>query len=620
MSPQRLVVIALWIATTAAAGYAQIPAHPECAATNLVENRVHLKWPDVPTDDTIAVLPDPKVDLSFANRSGKQLNVEVFGTMVASGKRVHKPLFLETLEPFADSIQSISLEEFGLDISQLEYSGSMLIFVKVSTSGGPMLERGYAPVLYFHQTPSSTFVYGAEARRRDFNCGDLFEQIIEREDLGRVVGIFDGGAGDGFDREDTGPRLWANLGRGDSPELPLKNPSQFDDPPWEFCLRWRYQSIDSGFGEDHYTSGDLMKARGMRVRIEHPNWFAPKEFFASQDNGCIQFHAEENSGFIVTVYAEARLGQNDNITIRAFDEEIDALQHPDEPPYWMFVANPGGAPRRVYYQNEWSEESNLMAFGSFVFHWVDHKTNPGLPGPAHLYLLSDNPDCEGSCQPGNFAQIQPGRTDRKFLVGHEVGHWIHRQWTHDDMGYDNNSWSANSSDDDCAFVGVGNHAMRSKEYAVGAFIEGFAHYISALAWNDHNQKNGWFKYYKEIDTPAYQDMEDDNWRVDIEGIGDDPVGGVSNWMENLCTVHDGHSVEMDWLRFWWDYRTNDGYLAKPGHYQIFRLIEYTMAVHPWFNNFDAFDRMDDAIHDAGLGQTNLLSRWNALSDYNGIGQ
>ena len=61
--------------------------------------------------------------------------------------------------------------------------------------------------------------------------------------------------------------------------------------------------------------------------------------------------------------------------------------------------------------------------------------------------------------------------------------------------------------------------MRSKEYAAGAFVEGFAHFLSALAWNDHTQQDGWFKYYKEIQDASYADMAANQWRVDLEGAG-----------------------------------------------------------------------------------------------------
>ena len=132
-----------------------------------------------------------------------------------------------------------------------------------------------------------------------------------------------------------------------------------------------------------------MKARGARIVVDHVNWAVPKYFFATDTDGCISFQAAENTGFRVAIYAEARLGGSDNVTVRAWESLAQAnINNPDQVKKWIFMANPGGAPRRVYYQNEPSELSNLIAFGSFVFHWVDSQTSPRLPGARYLGLVT----------------------------------------------------------------------------------------------------------------------------------------------------------------------------------------------------------------------------------------
>ena len=57
-------------------------------------------------------------------------------------------------------------------------------------------------------------------------------------------------------------------------------------------------------------------------------------------------------------------------------------------------------------------------------------------------------------QVSKYAEIGPGASTRKFLVSHEVGHWINREWVQNNMGYNNGTWTANSGDPDCAFAGV----------------------------------------------------------------------------------------------------------------------------------------------------------------------
>ena len=181
-------------------------------------------------------------------------------------------------------------------------------------------------------------------------------------------------------------------------------------------------------------------------------------------------------------------------------------------------------------------------------------------------------------------------------------------------------YTINSADPDCAFTGVGDHALRSKEHANEAFVEGFAQYLSTLAYNNHAETIAWFKYYKniaagDVDGPAYADLRNDNWKVAVEDsiVGD--WGGPSNWLETMCSWNDGHSVEMDWQRFYWDYRTNSG--TKPTHSQIFGHLKTTFDLFGWTST-TAWDMFKLHLTDAGQGA--FQSRWDSLSLSNGIDQ
>jgi hypothetical protein len=589
----------------------------DCSTAPAVEPRVTLSYPALPSESSVANVPTPDIVLVVTNTSSRTLNFELVGRMHAKGERRELSLASGTLLPFVSQTLTLPLGGMGIGIANFAFSGHLSIEARIKDPSGRFLDRAFAPELYFHPLAgTSVSIYRDGARRAYFRAGDLRGSVFPGTVPAKVLGVFDGGAGVGSLREDTGPAQIAGRSL----------PPNFTGPAlWQFCMRWVYESVDSGFGEDHYVSGTLMKARGMRVRVDHPNWAMPQEFIASDDNGCFSFHAAENTGFVVTMFAQAHLGAASNMVFKGFESEDAAFAAPNDPPQWMLMANPGGAPRRVYYQNQASEISNLMALGTFTFHWNDIYTNPRLKGPASIFLVPDNKSCSnqtGSCQPKvsgkQFLQIEPGRTNRKFLVGHEVGHWIHRLWTNDDLGLDNSTYSANSGDADCAFVGAGSHAMRSKEYSVGGFTEGFAHFLSALAWNRHDQTGGIFRYYKDITDAAYHDLKDDNWVVDLDGIGGSPLGGISKWMQNKCAVDDGHSVEMDWLRFYWDYLTNSD--TKPTRYQILRHIQFMREAHPWTNNTTAYDRLKDAIQDPALGQGALEDRFIDFAGANGVAQ
>jgi len=574
---------------------------PPCDALALVPGYVQLTWRDVPTEDTVASLPTPgNTNVSVQNIGAETVTYDIEGLFVADGQRLELNLGSGTLPPSSAVLVPVPLTGYGVDLFDLDFSGSLMVQASIRDVTGALLDRAYAPVVFFHQDSAGAVqLYGRGARHTLFFAGDLKNQFFASTPPANVMGVFDGGAGVGSAAEDFGPP------DGTGPA---------NNGEWEFCMRWTYSSIDSGFGEDYYQQGMYMKARGMKVVVDHANWASPQTFYASKDNGCFTFPSTENMGFKVSIFAEARLGSNDDITLQTSDTKAQAYN--DEIATWHQVVNPGGLPRRIYLQSEAAEESTLMGFGSFIFHWVDSHTSPSLSGPKKLRLVTDNPTCEGSCQPDDFVEMKPGDSNRKFLVGHEVGHWIHRKWA-GTLGLAAGAYGDDGGGAFCAFNGVGSHAMRSRETAAGAFVEGFAHYLSALAWNDHDETEGWFKYYKEIAGLAYEDFQADNWMVDLEGDGPDPSGGVSAWMENQCSPIDGHSVEMDWLRFFWDYRTVSAVLTpRPTHHEIFDHIRYTRNAYGW-GNLNAYDRLRQAIDDAELDQVHE-TRWEVFAGINGI--
>ncbi len=625
MRCRTALALALTILLARTAGAQQVTADPVCSTNPLVAQRVRISYPALPSDTSMVALSVPLIDAQLVNSSADVVVCELVGEMTAAGERAELVLATVSLSPSSTWLVPVPLDAFGIVLMNLRFSGRLSLELRVLDSAGTLLDRDTAPQVYFHDTtstsgPSMLHVYRSEARRILFNSGDVHHTLYSSAAPADALGLFEGGAGSGHSSEDHGPRLVSAGGNGPQ-RMGADGPMPLGDDRWQFCLRWVYDSIDSGFGEDYYTSGRLMIARGVRVEIKHPNWLASKSFFANKNTGCIEFSATENTGFLVTMWAESRLGENNNIFVRAFPTKLAAAQNPTAPPFWQFTADPGGVARTVYYQSELSEESNLVAFASYMVHRIDSQCAPGLPGPENMRVVSDNPDCDlgGSCQTGNYVQIAPGSTNRKFLVGHEVGHWLHYQWTGGSPGFYAHSWDHDSADSDCAFVGVGSHAMRSKEYSVGAFGEGFAHFLSTLAWNSSASTSAWFKYYKEVGDPAYADFAADNWRLDVEGIGISPSGGVSNWMEDMCSVSDGYSVEMDWLRFYWDYLTNAG-VPKPNIRDILEHVQFTRDEHTWFNTFAAYDKMLDAIGDVALGQTNLEDRFTALAEANGVAQ
>jgi hypothetical protein len=72
------------------------------------------------------------------------------------------------------------------------------------------------------------------------------------------------------------------------------------------------------------------------------------------------------------------------------------------------------------------------------------------------------------------------------------------------------------------------HGLRSAEHSLGAFEEGFAHFIASVAFNPVGTSNvdGIFHYYKDVNVDmfnSYQDLKDNLYMVSLKDIGD--LGG-----------------------------------------------------------------------------------------------
>jgi hypothetical protein len=366
-----------------------------------------------------------------------------------------------------------------------------------------------------------------------------------------------------------------------------------------WCVRWGTGFLDSNIGEDLGTSSSWY-GRGAKVAVTPPGG-SVQTYYASPSTGCFSFSHAATSGFGVKIYAETRIGGANNIRVRAFSDEaaLDAwLDFPlnDNLEHWEWVSfSPsctGGTCAATLSTSPTTDPvAMLIAAGTWTVHTIDNDTNPRLAGTRELFLVneecpgcsSNNCSCQGRSSDNNphVLFIQPGDSGqrRKFLIGHEVGHWLHHQWVggwiidsaYAATMYDVDDVTATACDSFAANV-PGKHAMRSQEHQTGAYLEGFAHYLSALAYNSHNETDGWFKYYKDTTTPNYTyDL------IDIEAVGGSPAGGAVSWMRagSGCDCEasylgcEGYGVEMDWLRQFWDYRTNASPASIPTRWDIF---------------------------------------------------
>ena len=573
---------------------------------------IGLHWLDLPDENALASITGTTiVPLEILNLTREPLTVDLKAVMSAGGQLPEMDLGTFSV-PAADStVVPITLEDFGVLLWRLRYSGALKIVGEPQTQAGVNRRRAYAPTLFFHgdqRDQDTLLAYGQKVYLTDFNGGDF----------------------QGLSGTAAGQAVLAHLYLG-AGLVELPGPT-WEDGQWNFCFRWRFEAVDSGAGEDYYDDSDIMRAHGLKVEISHPNWNEPMLKYADPYSGCVFFEAEETEGFTVRVWPESRLGVNGNVTLRAFEHHnapLEQIQLDVDPglPYGQ---------RSFTLGMQFPKLANMMAFSTHMFRFVDTQTHPRLTANATLNSYGDvypSPLCTGGCSVGlNDIYFQSHRTNEKFGVGHEVGHWYHKNryggsnlnysFTNDDYNADPNL------EPNCVYTindGPGRHAMRSKEYAAHAMSEGFAHYLAALAWNNHHYTNGYFRYYKNLDAmPVYDDMQADEYRIDLDAEGPDPLGGTINWMENMCFGEGGFGTEMDWLRFFWNFRSdypgeNGVPGPKPTHGELFRIIVGALQYHSWGGNPEnAYNSLLQALDNPQLQVSHLKDRWLFLAQKHGV--
>jgi len=161
--------------------------------------------------------------------------------------------------------------------------------------------------------------------------------------------------------------------------------------------------------------------------------------------------------------------------------------------------------------------------------------------------------------------------DKRFVIAHELGHAIH--WRPADDAAPSGAaglswWNYTAAEGGCGHGQTSAHFWESREYHSAAYVEGFANFIAALAFNDpdDNEAEVYYNSSFGIDwnydggVGSLADVADK-----IHSTKDDPsnpwYASYTNWdhlatgisLNNGCTAsHANAATEYDYTRMFWD--------------------------------------------------------------------
>ena len=555
------------------------------------EPEVLVSWPQVPEGEEVAVVDPEDLILRVENNAGETRILDVRLTFMAGGRKHHRSLDpMPVVQPGVT--YEIAVGRHMTDVIVYPPSSGVAVgeVFNLSADGAVASVTPVEPISFHgHESAAGHIViYGEEALSKQVSdlefihapamSSRLTALMPAEEDLSTLDQIAHYTSAD--------PVLHEPAVDPDSQELvdlppPPHSPAPLNHNQYILCPEWYTAPVDNGFGEDYGLNDDGWRARGARVRV----WQSGTKLFDGWLNryGCTAVYSASNAGLLIWFTGESRLESGSGyINIRYISNNSTALRSTS-----AWIDNPqNGAVYRpeVHYR----DAVGMLSYAA------QERFNGGVSGQ-WFYLrkagCNNDPD-KGSCSTGlngeHIIYSSPGQWRRKFVVIHEYGHKILSM--------------ASSYKNDCSYGGSG-HSMKSIEYASCAAMEGWAHFVAADVWNEgHSGQNpGAAFVYWDSSSTVY----------DVE-IGGDQQYCYSQFLSAWKALCDWVGTELDWMRHWWDFHTNN-LPNDPG----FR------PAHSWM-----FDLVDDVSWQTGMWKASeafenelsggMRTRWRNYGCWNGI--
>jgi hypothetical protein len=363
--------------------------------------------------------------------------------------------------------------------------------------------------------------------------------------------------------------------------LALPSLARAADHRW--CVRYKIDAPDRSYGD--FGTGQYWLGRGLYALVYTGNGpLGYEAFTASAETGCFEFDSAFTSNMSAFVYYKATIGKPGDYTTVRLEVPVGTI------PAISFTninpSPPGSDGKRTATltldsgTNNWDE---ALAIPAYTLHTlVNAGTHDGhLPSDILVRRGYYGDQNNAVAYREEIGAGSPLRTE-KFLLGHEAGHvagyWLGgpfyvNYFTDYDFGNGQANeqahlckWDESSTDNSS----VSGHAMRSHEFARAAWNEGYAHFVSAIIWNDRTSETGTFKYYKTLlqywyNGESYALGATDDWPVDW--LHDSAYGCNCSGSPGP-TQCEGTGVEIDWLRALWEWGSGAG--TRPTLPQVFK--------------------------------------------------
>lgn len=571
---------------------------------------VDLRWKALESPEAEAQLTDFSLTAVARNLTDRDLVLKA--TLFADAGR--PPQVRYSLDPIrlgaGDSAEfAVDLEAVGLRLDDMRFSGVAGLVAEIESAEGEQLAVELTPELFFHRGSDETdglTIYGDRVLAKRYRFGDLRNAVAD-EDLDGVVRISDGGSG----TPSPGPTRHLNdspsfFGPSDEAPIDSEVAEQVVPAPvgaeagfatYLVCMMWDITMNDSAFtaptsgvSEDYYPwTSHTVVARNVRVQV---SGLAFNTTIDTGEDGCFAFFAPVAPP-VFTIRAFAYAVDSGNNVTRVIDTVGNTRS------FVKVVVLPAGFWTVVTFGNftsPWATLAAVSAYSAYRHRW-------GAVGNEMRVTECFTSSCTSSLV--NLSQLangigtiqmydgSAGGTDwrySKFMISHELGHAWLRLYTGGLVEPFTSLTGLVDPSSSCS-DGTG-YKMDSLEWNVIGAKETVANIYSADIWNHHGSNTGVFRelgksYDLEFNSP--------------------PING--GFIENNCSPANtfGKSVNLDWLRFYWDWHTPYGGGSKPplqeirDAWHLALLLDALATGNPGFAQFklwpwNYYERMTSAMN------------------------
>lgn len=327
-----------------------------------------------------------------------------------------------------------------------------------------------------------------------------------------------------------------------------------------FCATLQVDYSDSDLGTDDAAYGDFFAsnsnklARGVKVMVVGSDLSIQSDYadWSGSTPGCTMgFTMTAAHTYDVLIYAEAEVAGN----------TIKVKNTPTLNELWYGLALDNWSPSATATVNIVTANThdawNVLAAATHAM-W---RRDGGLENKTFdFYTVYDAvvDPCNngtGACSAGGDVFLNTSGNASRFVIVHEMGHAL--GYFASDASTSVGDYTANSGICYTASASPRVHEMNSKEWQSSAIKEGWAHFYAAVAFNELTETDCGFVYYKSQNYDLDLSIESaDPHAISCEA---GPIFTLSSvdakaYMEDWCDgTWTNRGVELDWLRFWWDF-------------------------------------------------------------------